>query len=116
MVEQNAKMGTSNMTEFSLHGLLEDYRQAARSEREKGDYFERLIRVFLENDDTQKQFYSAVVPFSDWAKEQGWSNADTGIDLVATLADGSGYVAIQCKFYAPNHVIQKPDIDSFRKV
>lgn len=101
------------MTEISLHELLEDYRKAARSEREKGDYFERLICVFLENDDTQKQFFSAVVPFSDWAKKQGWSNADTGIDLVATLADGSGYAAIQCKFYAPNHTIQKPDIDSF---
>ena len=36
-----------------------------------------------------------------------------GLDLVATLADGSGYAAIQCKFYAPNHTIQKPDIDSF---
>lgn len=101
------------MTEISLHELLEDYRKAARSEREKGDYFERLTRVFLENDDTQKQFYSAVVPFSDWAKEQGWSNTDTGIDLVGTLADGSGYAAIQCKFYAPSHTIQKPDIDSF---
>ncbi|WP_273523390.1 DEAD/DEAH box helicase [Rhodosalinus sediminis] len=67
----------------------------------------------LQHDDTQKQYYSDVVPFSEWAKAQGWSNADTGIDLVATLADGSGYAAIQCKFYAPSHAIQKPDIDSF---
>lgn len=98
---------------MQLDELLESYRAAATNEREKGDYFERLVRVFLEHDDTQKQYYSAVVPFSEWAKEQGWSNADTGIDLVATLADGSGYAAIQCKFYAPTHVIQKPDIDSF---
>lgn len=98
---------------MQLSDLLETYRAASANEREKGDYFERLVRVFLTNDDIQKQFYSAVVPFAEWAKEQGWSNADTGIDLVATLADGSGYAAIQCKFYAPNHVIQKPDIDSF---
>ncbi|WP_226552794.1 DEAD/DEAH box helicase [Celeribacter naphthalenivorans] len=98
---------------MELHELLEGYRAASQNEREKGDYFERLVRVFLENDDTQKQFYSEVVPFSEWAKAQGWSKADTGIDLVATLADGSGYAAIQCKFYAPNHSIQKPDIDSF---
>ncbi|MDO5758522.1 MAG: DEAD/DEAH box helicase family protein [Rhodobacterales bacterium] len=98
---------------MQLRDLLSSYRQAARSEREKGDYFERVVRVFLENDDTQKQYYSAVVPFADWAKEQGWSKADTGIDLVATIADGSGYAAIQCKFYAPEHSIQKPDIDSF---
>lgn len=98
---------------MQLRDLLDSYRQAARSEREKGDYFERVVRVFLEHDDAQKQYYSAVVPFAQWAKEQGWSKADTGIDLVATLADGSGYAAIQCKFYAPNHSIQKPDIDSF---
>lgn len=98
---------------MQLEDLLEQYRSSAKSEREKGDYFERLVRVFLENDDTQKQFFSAVVPFAEWAKEQGWSNADTGIDLVAKLSDGTGYAAIQCKFYAPTHVIQKPDIDSF---
>src|SRR5690606_20139835 len=46
-------------------------------------------------------------------KRHGWSNIDTGIDLVAKLTDGTGYAAIQCKFYAPNHTIQKPDIDSF---
>ncbi|MXQ08928.1 DEAD/DEAH box helicase family protein [Alphaproteobacteria bacterium GH1-50] len=98
---------------MQLQELLNAYRESSRSEREKGDYFERLVRVFLENDDTQKQYYSEVVPFADWAKAQGWSKTDTGIDLVAKLADGSGYAAIQCKFYAPNHSIQKPDIDSF---
>jgi predicted helicase len=98
---------------MQLSDLLETYRAASTNEREKGDYFERLVRVFLTHDDTQKQFHSAVVPFAEWAKEQGWSNTDIGIDLVATLADGSGYAAIQCKFYAPSHVIQKPDIDSF---
>lgn len=96
-----------------LQDILNEYRASARTEREKGDYFERLVRVFMENDDTQRQYYSKVEPFANWAKSQGWSNADTGIDLVGTLSDGSGYAAIQCKFYAPNHSIQKPDIDSF---
>ena len=98
---------------MQLQELLNAYRESARSEREKGDYFERLLRVFLENDDIQKQFYSQVVPFTEWANAQCWSKTDTGIDLVATLADGSGFAAIQCKFYAPNYSIQKPDIDSF---
>lgn len=98
---------------MQLSELLETYRAAATNEREKGDYFERLIRIFLENDDIQKQFYSKVIPFGDWAAEQGWKATDIGIDLVATMADGSGYAAIQCKFYAPNYSIQKPDIDSF---
>lgn len=46
-------------------------------------------------------------------EEHGWNKADTGIDLVARMADGSGHAAIQCKFYAPDHAIQKADIDSF---
>lgn len=96
-----------------LQELLNNYRSSSKSEREKGDYFERLVRVFLEMDDTQKQYFTEVVSFADWAKAHGWSAHDTGIDLVATLADGSGFAAIQCKFYAPTHVIQKPDIDSF---
>ncbi|WP_395601518.1 DEAD/DEAH box helicase [Pseudomonas sp. A1230] len=98
---------------MDLQELFNIYRSSSRSEREKGDYFERLVRVFLEKDDTQKQYFSEVVPFADWARSQGWSTTDTGIDLVATLSDGSGFAAIQCKFYSPNHIVQKPDIDSF---
>jgi predicted helicase len=96
-----------------LSDLLDAYRATSGNEREKGDYFERVVRVFLLNDSVQKQFYSAVVPFSDWAKVYGWHGNDTGIDLVATLADGTGFAAIQCKFYAPDHSIQKADLDSF---
>ncbi|AUQ57427.1 putative helicase [Phaeobacter inhibens] len=93
--------------------ILDGFRAASRSEREKGDYFEDLVRLFLKNDNTQKQYYSEVWRFSDWASQNGWKGNDTGIDLVAELSDGSGFAAIQCKFYAPNHTIQKPDIDSF---
>ncbi|AUR06713.1 DEAD/DEAH box helicase [Phaeobacter inhibens] len=93
--------------------ILDGFRAASRSEREKGDYFEDLVRLFLKNDNTQKQYYSEVWQFSDWASQNGWKGNDTGIDLVAELSDGSGFAAIQCKFYAPNHTIQKPDIDSF---
>ena len=98
---------------MQLQEILNAYHASARTEREKGEYFERLVRVFLENDGTQKQYYSVVVPFAEWAASQGWSGTDTGIDLVATLADGSGFAAIQCKFHAPDHSIRKRDIDSF---
>jgi len=82
---------------MQLREILDEYHRESRTEREKGAYFERIVRIFLENDDTQKQFYSEVLPFSDWAKDQGWSQSDTGIDLVAKLTDGPGYAAIQCK-------------------
>lgn len=101
------------MSAVSLSALLEGYRGASRDQREKGSYFERVVQVFLESDDVQKQHFTNVVPFAQWAKAHGWRETDTGIDLVATLADGSGFAAIQCKFYAASHIIQKPDIDSF---
>ena len=97
----------------SLHNILEAQRDAARSEREKGDFFERLVRIYLLHDPLQKQFYSDVVPFAQWAEDSGWNKTDIGIDLVATLADGSGYAAIQCKFRVPGQSIGKPEIDSF---
>ncbi|WP_394152138.1 DEAD/DEAH box helicase [Loktanella salsilacus] len=112
-VNNHRKRAVPHGGNMHLYEILEAYRAASRNEREKGDYFERLVRVFLENDDIQKQFYTKVVPFAEWAKEHGWTNTDIGIDLVATLADGSGYTAIQCKFYSPQQTIQKPDIDSF---
>ena len=98
---------------MKLQDILVSYHHSSRSNREKGEYFERLVRVFLEHDDIQKQYWSKVVPFADWAKEQGWNGTDIGIDLVATLADGSGYAAVQCKFYASDHAVSKRDLDSF---
>jgi predicted helicase len=84
----------------SLVGALEQVRLRSRSEFEKGEYFERLVKVFLENDDLQVQHYDRVWHFRDWAKEQGIQTKDIGIDLVARHSDGSGFCAIQCKFYA----------------
>lgn len=96
-----------------LQILLKKYREASKTEREKGDYFELLIKDFLKNDPVYTQQYTEVWTFSEWAKAQGIDARDTGIDLVAKLADEEGYCAIQCKFYDENHRIAKKDIDSF---
>ncbi|MGK7871461.1 DEAD/DEAH box helicase [Falsiroseomonas sp. E2-1-a20] len=99
---------------MSLRDLLEKYRAGSSSEREKGTYFERLVKVWLEHAPTQRAQFSRVLMFSDWAKENGFDQRDTGIDLVAQLADSADdWCAIQCKFYAEGHRIQKADIDSF---
>ncbi|MGU9956858.1 MAG: DEAD/DEAH box helicase family protein [Arenicellales bacterium WSBS_2016_MAG_OTU3] len=92
---------------------MDGFRKAAVTEREKGTYFERLALAYLRNDPIQTQQFSEVWKFSDWAKENGWTGKDTGIDLVAKLADEDGYAAVQCKFYAPKHRIQKGDVDKF---
>ena len=97
----------------ALDRILQSYRSAAVTEREKGTYFERLALVYLRNDPIQTQQYSEVWTYGDWAKENGWTGKDTGIDLVAKLADEDGFAAVQCKFYAPKHRIQKGDVDKF---
>lgn len=97
----------------ALDRLLASYRGAAVTEREKGTYFERLAVAYLRNDPVQKQQFSEVWHYADWAKAHGVDGRDTGIDLVAKLRDEDGFAAIQCKFYSPKHTIQKKDIDSF---
>jgi predicted helicase len=98
----------------SLRDLLAFYRARASSEREKGDYFERLVRIWLQHAPTQQGQFSRVLTYADWAAENRISQQDTGIDLVAQIADSpDDWCAVQCKFYAAGHRIQKADIDSF---
>ncbi|OZC35704.1 damage-inducible protein [Marinobacter vinifirmus] len=97
----------------ALSALLDHYRATSVTEREKGTYFEELIRTYLRNEATYRDLYKQVWTYSDWAKEQGLDGRDTGIDLVA-LTKGTGeYHAIQCKLYAEDYRVQKKDIDSF---
>ena len=97
----------------ALQQLLDSYRAAAETEREKGTYFEELIVTYLKHEATYRDLYSDVWTYADWAKQQGIEGKDTGIDLVAKTQGTDEYHAIQCKFYADDHRIQKKDIDSF---
>lgn len=101
------------ISQASIHSLLQTYRSEARTERDKGTYFERFATAFLTSDPVQAEQYESVQPYADWAKAHGWDGRDTGIDLVAKLRDADGYAAVQCKFYDANYRIQKADIDSF---
>lgn len=99
---------------YSLRDLLAKYRANASTEREKGTYFERLTQVWLRHAPTQRGLYSRVLTFAEWAKERGEDATDTGIDLVAQLADAPDtWCAVQCKFYREGHRIRREDIDSF---
>jgi predicted helicase len=102
----------------ALQNLLAAYREASQSEREKGTYFEELIRTFFRHEPRFADLYEEVWLFSDWAKavggpEFGISAKDTGIDLVAKTQGTAEYHAIQCKCYAPTYRVRKADIDSF---
>jgi predicted helicase len=98
----------------ALRDLLDRYRSNAASEREKGDYFERLVRVWLQHSPTQAGQYSRVIPYSEWAAERFASKQDTGIDLCAELADAPGqWCGIQCRFYRLGHRFQLKEISTF---
>jgi predicted helicase len=99
-------------TKTPLEVLLDTYRNASVTEREKGTYFEELIACYLRNEATYKDLYAAVMPYAQWAEKQGLDKRDAGIDLVAETATGETH-AIQCKLYAPTYKLQKSDIDSF---
>lgn len=67
----------------ALSALLNTYRSASVTEREKGTYFEELICTYLRNEATYRDLYDKVWTFAEWAKEQSLSGKDAGIDLVA---------------------------------
>jgi hypothetical protein len=97
----------------ALQEILDGYRSAALSEREKGTYFEELILCYLRNEATYRDLYSEVWTYADWAAQQGLDKRDAGIDLVARTAGTNDIHAIQCKLYAADYRLQKADIDSF---
>ena len=97
----------------ALRGLLDKYRASAKTEREKGTYFEELIITYLRYEATYKDLYSDVWTYAAWAKKQGLDGKDAGIDLVAKTNGTEEYHAIQCKFYDEDYRVQKGDIDSF---
>ena len=97
----------------TLKTLLDSFRTAAVTEREKGTYFEELICTYLRNEAIYRDLYSDVWTYADWATLQGLDGRDAGIDLVARTSGTGEFHAIQCKFYAEDYRIQKSDIDSF---
>lgn len=108
------------MTAFQA--ILESYRVAALSEREKGTYFEELVKAYLINEPSYKDLFNGqVYLWEEWRKywmDQGNSDpgVDAGIDLVAieAVTGNPRIFAIQAKFYAEDAKLRKGDgIDSF---
>ncbi len=98
--------------EITLDSILADFRDLASSNREMGDAFERLMVAFLRTDPIYKDRFEEVWLWGEWPYRFG-AGQDVGIDIVARESLTGDWCAIQCKFYLPDHTIQKADIDSF---
>lgn len=89
----------------ALNNLLHTFRQTAVTEREKGNYFERLVKAYLVNEPYYRDLYAGRVwLWEEWRKEAvkrglGDVGSDAGVDLVAETADMNELHAIQAKFY-----------------
>lgn len=99
------------MTSTTIYTILEEFRESATSQRDKGDKFEQLILQYLQTDPIYQEHFSNVWLWMDFPRRN--HAPDTGIDLVAQERDTGDYCAIQCKFYDRNHILDKNDIDSF---
>ena len=95
----------------TIHELLDELRAKSLDERDKGDKFERLMQGNFRTDPEWARQFSDVWLWSEWPGREG--KPDTGTDLVARDRDTDEYTAIQCKFYAAHHNVQRADIDSF---
>ena len=105
-------------TPETIDAMLDRWRAEMASadfsrQRAAGDAFESLCMAFLKHDPEQRLQFGEVWRYGDWAKERSITAQDHGIDLVAKLADGDGFAAIQCKFHADGATVSKAAIDSF---
>ncbi|WP_344003367.1 type ISP restriction/modification enzyme [Microbacterium paludicola] len=96
--------------EFPLEALLGEFDRLADSVRMKGNYFEQLVAHYLKAEPLWADQLGAVWLWKDWPGRNGLP--DTGIDIVAEI-QGGGLLAVQAKFYAAGHKMQKGDLDSF---
>jgi predicted helicase len=103
----------NRMMQTPLQEILSSFRSASRTEREKGTYFEELIRTYLRHEPVYADLYSDVWLLNEVPEGFGISKKDTGIDLVARTVGTGEFHAIQCKFYDEGYHVQKSDIDSF---
>jgi len=65
------------LEQTSLEKVLNRFRNAAASEREKGTYFEELIVAYLKHEPFYADLYSQVWTFRDWAVSHGKDGTKT---------------------------------------
>jgi superfamily II DNA or RNA helicase len=92
-------------------GTFDDlYASLHPDDRLRGFEFEHVCKWFLENDPTYASRLKRVWLWKEWPGR--WSDADTGIDLVAEDTDGNVW-AVQAKSYREDRKIPKAELGKF---
>ena len=97
----------------NLKDFLNEIRKKAKTEREKGAFFEKAIRDFLKQ--SPEYSFENVWLWPNWPdlRKYKFSKKDLGIDLVACEKETGRFWAIQCKCFDERYQVNKTDIDSF---
>ena len=96
---------------MTIHDILQEIRQKALTEKQKGTDFERLMKLWFLTDPRYNNL-EKVWLWEEFPARKDFGGKDLGIDLVARTEYGD-YWAIQCKCYAEDAAIDKNAIDSF---
>lgn len=97
---------------MSFSSILDKYRKISYSQRDKGDRFERLMKLYLLTDPKYAQHIDKIWLWNEFPGNIDLGGKDTGIDLVVKTKSGD-YWAVQCKCYQENARIDKPSVDTF---
>lgn len=100
------------MSISTFREALQAIRVNSRSERDKGDKFERLIKNWLLTDNRFEQLDNVWMWADFPSRDSFGAGQDLGIDLIARTKGGE-YWAIQCKCYDAQYMVEKKDVDTF---
>ena len=92
--------------------VLNQIRREALSEQEKGARFEQLMQAFLKTYPLYASIFEEVWLWNEFPYRKKLGGHDLGIDIVCKTL-GEEYWAVQCKCYAEDNQIDKPEVDSF---
>lgn len=95
------------MQEISAYKLIKEKLQAIPNSHDKGSWFEKVSKQFLQEHDSANE-YESIKLWNDWELRN--NEGDRGIDIVIQTASKE-YIAVQCKFH--QNSISYPDISTF---
>ncbi len=85
---------------------------ASMTVTEKGEFRDESVTKFFRHDPYSRPRFETAESFEARGGRRVLSHLDIGIGLDAKRKDGDSHIAVQRKFFAPDHVEQTADIDS----
>ncbi|GAA7257572.1 DEAD/DEAH box helicase family protein [Helicobacter pylori] len=95
------------MQEISAYTLIKEKLQAIPNSHDKGSWFEKVSKHFLQEHDSANE-YESIKLWNDWELRN--NEGDRGIDIVIQTTSKE-YIAVQCKFH--QNSISYNDIATF---